>query len=272
MKTNLWVIAEKEWRDGWRNRWLLSVTVVFAIIALGITWFGASVQGQQGLVTLDATLASLSSLTVIVIPLIALLIGFDAFVGEQEQGTLLLLMTYPVSRTGWVLGKFLGQCLILTCAVLVGFGGPFIFLAWQQPTADLLPAIGIFLSSALLLGAVFIALAHSVSLLVSEKARAAGLALLAWFFLTLLYDLALLAILVRSAGWMNPLALKVALLANPTDLFRIINLLTLESNGAGVLASLSQMQFGLLLLYALLAGWTALLLGMSTILLKRKRL
>ena len=86
------IVAGKEWRDGWRNRWLLAITIVFALMSLGISWFGSVAMGQVGPSPLPATIASLSSLAVLVMPLIALLLGYDAFVGEQEQGTLLLLL------------------------------------------------------------------------------------------------------------------------------------------------------------------------------------
>lgn len=271
MNKNLFVIAEKEWRDGWRNRWFLSVTLIFALIAFGITWFGSATQGQSGLVSLDATLASLSSLTVIVIPLIALMIGFDAFVGEQEQGTLLLLFTYPVSKLGWIFGKFLGQFSILFIAIVLGFGCPFLFLAFEQSSAEFWLAVLTFLSSSALLGATFLTLAHFLSLLVNEKAKAAGLALFCWFFLTLLYDLALLAVIVGTAGWLSPFAFKLSLLANPTDIFRIINLVNLNSEGSGVLASIEQMNFSLWPLYGLLGIWIALLMLMSLFVLTKKR-
>ena len=39
---------------------------------------------------------SLSSLTIFLVPLIALLLSHDAIVGEAERGTLLLLLSYPV--------------------------------------------------------------------------------------------------------------------------------------------------------------------------------
>ena len=42
-------------------------------------------------------------------PLIALLLSYDAIVGEVERGTMMLLLTYPVARWQVVLGKFLGH-------------------------------------------------------------------------------------------------------------------------------------------------------------------
>ena len=45
---------------------------------------------------MPATVASLTSLATFLMPLIALLLAYDAIVGEEEGGTLLLLLTYPL--------------------------------------------------------------------------------------------------------------------------------------------------------------------------------
>ena len=44
-----------------------------------------------------SSIVSLSSLTIFLLPLIALLISYDAVVGEMERGTMLLLLSYPVA-------------------------------------------------------------------------------------------------------------------------------------------------------------------------------
>ena len=43
-------------------------------------------------------------------------------VGEVEAGTMLLLLSYPVSRIEVILGKFLGGSAIISFATLVGYG------------------------------------------------------------------------------------------------------------------------------------------------------
>jgi Cu-processing system permease protein len=65
------VIASKEWRDRLRNRWVLAVALVFAVFALAIAYFGAAQQGQVGFHGIEATIASLASLVIYLVPLIA---------------------------------------------------------------------------------------------------------------------------------------------------------------------------------------------------------
>ncbi len=271
MHIKVWIVAAKEWRDGWRNRWVIGATLIFAVMALGITWFGGVVNGQSGVLPLAATIASLSSLTVLVVPLIALLLGYDAFVGEQEQGTLLLLLTYPLKKIDLILGKFLGQLAILFVATLIGFGSAAVAFSWNNVSWSVIQTFLVFILSATLLGAVFLTLAHGLSLWVSEKAQAAGLALLVWFSLTLLYDLALLALLVGREGWLNESVLTGLLMFNPTDLFRLINLVSIDAQGIGVLASLGQMNISLPALYACLMVWIAASLALSLLRFHQKK-
>ena len=118
----IWHIARKELADGLRNRWLLAISLLFALLAVGIAWFGAAAAGQVGFTSIPATIASLASLATFLMPLIALLLAYDAIVGEDEGGTLLLLLTYPLGRGQILLGKFIGHGMILALATLIGFG------------------------------------------------------------------------------------------------------------------------------------------------------
>lgn len=81
----IWTIARKELSDSFRNRWLVAISLVFATLALGIAWFGAAASGQVGYASTPATIASLASLGIFLIPLIALLLAYDAIVGEEEE-------------------------------------------------------------------------------------------------------------------------------------------------------------------------------------------
>lgn len=182
--SNVLIVAHKEFRDGLRNRWVLAISIMLGLLAIGIAYFGAAASGAVGFTSLPTTIVSLSSLAVFLIPLIALLLAYDAVVGEQHQGTLLLLLTYPLLRRELLLGKFLGHGMILAVATLLGFGVAGLVIAVSADTiepAELFQSLGLFILSAILLGWVFIALAYLVSTAVVEKSRAAGLALLAWF-------------------------------------------------------------------------------------------
>ncbi|MFW3616843.1 ABC transporter permease [Billgrantia antri] len=259
-------LAGKEFRDGMRNRWVLAITLVLALLAVGIAWFGAAASGGLGFTSLATTLVSLATLAVFLIPLIALLLAYDAVVGEQEAGTLLLLLTYPVSRTSLLLGKFLGHGLILGSATALGFGiASAVIAVGAEGVAlgELAAGMGLLIASSVLLGWVFIAFAYLISVWVSEKARAAGLALVVWFLFVLVFDLGLLALLVsvkQGGDWLPWL-----LLLNPTELFRLINLAGFEAarSYTGLTSIAEGGAFRPAVLLPLLTAWVLVPLGLA---------
>lgn len=233
----IWNIARKEFSDGMRNRWLLAISLLFAVLAVGIAWLGAAASGQLGFTSIPATIASLASLATFLVPLIALLLAYDAIVGEDEAGTLMLLLTYPLGRGQLLLGKFVGHGLILALATLIGFGCAALAIAVLVTDVDLgllAWAFARFMLSSTVLGWVFLAMAYVLSSRSSEKSSAAGLALGLWFLFVLVFDLALLALLVLSQGKFNPDLLPWLLLLNPTDVYRLINLSGFEGSGSAV--------------------------------------
>ncbi len=182
---SLLIVAGKEFRDGLRNRWVLAITLVFGLLAIGLAYFGAAASGQVGFTQVSTTIVSLSSLAVFLIPLIALMLAYDSIVGEDEQGTLLLLLTYPMSRVEILVGKFLGHAAILGVSTLVGFGvaGAIIAaLGSVEQLGELVAALALFILSAMLLGWAFIGFAYLISVSVAEKSKAAGIALVVWSF------------------------------------------------------------------------------------------
>ncbi|MFB1011694.1 MAG: ABC transporter permease subunit [Thiopseudomonas sp.] len=259
-------IARKEFSDGLRNRWMLAISLLFAVLAVGIAWFGAAASGQVGFTSIPATIASLASLATFLMPLIALLLAYDAIVGEEEGGTLMLLLTYPLTRSQLLLGKFLGHGMILGLATLIGFGSAALAIAVlvQDVSISLLvSSFGRFILSSTLLGLVFLAFAYVLSSKASEKSTAAGLALGVWFLFVLVFDLALLTILVVSEGKVSPELLPWLLLLNPADVYRLINLAGFEAGaqGLGVMALASDLPVGLPVLWLCLLGWAGLILA-----------
>lgn len=274
---SIWTIARKELSDSFRNRWLVAIALVFAILALGIAWFGAAASGQVGYGSTPATIASLASLGIFLIPLIALLLAYDAIVGEEEGGTLLLLMTYPLSRSQLLLGKFLGHGFILALATLIGFGVAGIAIAVLVDgisVATLAGAMLRFIVSTMLLGWGFLALAYVVSVRVSEKPIAAGLALAIWFFFVLIFDLVLLGVLVASEGKFSADLLPWLLMLNPTDIYRLLNIIAFGDAAqlSGVLSLGADLPMGAVGLWCGLVLWFVVPLGAALLLFKNRRI
>jgi Cu-processing system permease protein len=223
----IFTIAFKELRDRLRNRWVLAVAAVFTALALVIVYFGGAQQGAVGMRSIEFTIASLVSLVIYLIPLIALLLGFDAVVGERERGSLDLLLSLPVTRLEVLLGKYLGLAAALSLSTLGGFGLVAILLATQIGTAGLEPFMS-FMFSSVLLGLAFLSLAVMLSVLARDRARASGLAIALWFFFVLVFDLVLLGLLVVGCGESGSEWFPYLLMFNPADVFRILNIFSLD--------------------------------------------
>ena len=269
------VIAGQEFRVGLRNRWIVATTLLLAALALSLTLLGSTPTGTVGVDPLAVVVVSLASLTIFLLPLIALLLSFDAVVGEQERGTLILLLAYPVARWEVVVGKFLGHAAILAVATVAGYGCALAALLLRDGIggANWL-AFAAMVGSSILLGAAFLALGGLASVVVRERATAAGLAVAVWLVFVLLYDTALLGILVADQGRIvGPAVLDALLLLNPTDAYRLLNLT--GSSEVSVYAGMAGPgESGLppWLLVTALVAWIALPLGLATALFSRRQL
>jgi Cu-processing system permease protein len=234
----LWILTMKELRDGFRNRWIAAAIIVLGILALVLSVLGSAPTGSVSVSELDVSVISLASLSVYLIPLIALMLSFDAMVGELERGTMMLLLTYPVTRWQVIMGKFLGHVLILFIAILGGYGGAVIVMTlvtgggtegWQ--------AYVVMMASSMLLGAIFIALGYLVSVLVKERATAVGAAIGLWLVFVVLYDLLLFGALTMDKDQLIGQQLfSMLMLVSPTDSYRVLNLSSFEgvSEAAGM--------------------------------------
>lgn len=218
--------AASEFRIALRNRWVAIATALMVLFSLVLAATGAAPTGDVGVDPLSVTVVSLTSLAVYLVPLLALLMSFDAIAGEVERGTLPLLLTYPVSRLQILLGKLLAHLAILTLALVLGYGAAGVMAFITDPASvKALPSLWRLIWTSVLLGAAFLGLGYTLSSLSRRPSGAAGLAMGLWLLFVVLYDLGLLAMVVTDGGGaLTTHVLPVALLANPADAFRLFNL------------------------------------------------
>ena len=223
-----------EFRIALRNRWVAISIAMMALFSLVLSAAGSSATGTIGADRLSVVVASLTSLAVYLVPLVALLMSFDAIAGEVERGTLPLLLTYPVSRAEILLGKLLAHLAILTLAVAVGYGIAAVAALAVDPAAVAgLSSLWRLMWSSVLLGATFLGVGYAASAVARRPSGAAGLAIGLWLGLIVLYDLGLLAAIVAdNGGVFTTRVFPVALLANPADAFRLYNLAASQATSA----------------------------------------
>jgi Cu-processing system permease protein len=220
------LLASAEFQEGLRNRWVLCSVMLLATLAFSLALLGSSPIGETRISALNVTTVSLASLSVYLIPLIALTLSYDAIVGERERGTLLLLLTYPIRRWQVIAGKFLGHLAIIATAVILGYGatGTYLALATDIHPGDWAMFFSM-VASSLILGGVFVALGYLISVTVSSRATAAGIAVACWLFIVVVYDLLLLGLVLNDSGHRISTDLfGTLLLLNPADVYRLFNL------------------------------------------------
>ncbi|MFC3874399.1 ABC transporter permease [Neisseria musculi] len=258
----VWIITGKEIRDSLRNRWVLAATLLLAALALSLGFLGSAPTGAVKADPLTVTVVSLSSLSIFLIPLIAMLLSYDALIGEIERGTMALLLSYPISRAQVLAGKFAGHLIILTLATSAGYGlagialqlagGGFDSGAWQ-------PFL-LLIAASVLLGAAFLAMGYLISAKVKERGTAAGTAIGVWLFFVVIFDMTLLGILAADTGQMiTAPILETVLLFNPADIYRLLNLTGYENTAmyAGMAGLSGQLSLGRPVLLAAQLLWIA---------------
>lgn len=270
------IIAAKEIQEGLRNRWVLATTLLLAALALSLTFLGSAPTGNVGAGALDIVVVSLSSLTIFLLPLIALLISHDAIVGEMERGTMILLLSYPVGRYQIVLGKFCGHVLILAFATVIGYGvaAGALAISGAAVLAASWYAFAWMIGTSIMLGAAFVAIGYLISSLARDRGTAAGASVGVWLIMVLVFDMALLGLLVVDQGkTVSASMLEQLLFLNPTDIYRLANLTGFNvsqfSGMAGLAGSAGVSTLALLIGMAL---WIAVPLGLATASFARREL
>jgi Cu-processing system permease protein len=227
-------LAGSEFRIAIRNRWVTIVIAVMVLFSLVLSAAGSAPSGALGSDRLSVTVASLTGLAVYLVPLVALLMSFDAVAGEVERGTLPLMLTYPVSRASVLCGKFLAHLGILALALAAGYGAAAASaFAVDSAAAGGLPSLFRLFWSSLLLGGTFLGIGYAVSAYAQRPGAAAGLAIGVWLVLIVLFDLGLLAAIVADDGGAFTTGIfPWLLIGNPADAFRLFNLAASEATAA----------------------------------------
>lgn len=271
-------VVKKEIKDSLRNRWVIATTILLAGLALSLGFLGSSPAGGNVKADLlTVMVVSLSSLSIFLIPLIAMLLSHDALIGEIERGTMALLLSYPISRTQVLIGKFIGHLCVLALATTVGYGlaGLAIQLSHGSLGGSGWKPMLLLIVASILLGASFMSMGYLISAKVKERATAAGIAIGVWLFFVVIFDMAILGILVADTKQLiTPALLNIVLLLNPTDIYRLLNLTGYESTAmyagmAGLSGQLS-VSYGVLIIMQIV--WIVLPFAVAVMIFRKRQI
>ncbi|WP_436930781.1 ABC transporter permease [Halosimplex halobium] len=260
-------VAQRAFDTVVRTRTYLAVAVVYGFIVVGLP-VASGVSGYLPLV-LD-----LLTPVEVLVPLVAFGFGSWSVLADARSGELDVIRTFPLDRSTYVLGTFLGRAVGLLAAVLA----PLVVLGISIPFLRE-PATGVFASHATVDSPVYLvrfvaltaayalvslALAMAVSSLARSRRTVVAAATVATLAVVIGIDAAVILGLVHGIVGADSLGLVVAL--SPTGAFRglilstavdgIVSTGTPAANAAASVAGLT-IWFILAFVVATLAAWSS---------------
>jgi Cu-processing system permease protein len=193
-----------------RTRFILLYT---ALLLIG-TFAMFQIDSDPGKVVM-----SLLNVVLMVVPLVSIVFTTIHFYNSYEF--IELMLAQPINRKVVFLGEYLAVTSSLCMAFAVGIGLPIVIYG---PSASGLSLI--FCGIALTM--VFVSMAFLASVLTRDKAKAIGIALLFWFYFSLIYDGFLLWFVYAFADYPLEKITLTLIALNPVDLARVIMLLQLD--------------------------------------------
>ncbi len=218
------VIFRKEVQDAVRSRWMVTFSLIFGLVALVLSLVQAtsdsiSVQG------FNRTTAALTNLSLLLVPLLALVVGAGAVAGERERGSWTLLLSQPITVRQLMVGKYLGLMVAIWGTIMLGFGGAGMLVALVSPITDLSHYLVFSLLSAVLAAAT-LSIGMLISVFSDTRLKASSQALIVWFVFVVMYDLAAVGVALSLSA--SGRALLIAVMANPVESIRIFFIMSLE--------------------------------------------
>lgn len=218
----------------------------------------------------DASKVVLSLLNVVlmVVPLISIVFTTIHFYNSYEF--IELMLAQPVNRRAVFMSEYLSVAVSLCLAYCAGIGIPALLFGAVGSVITLL-----FTGTVLTL--VFVSLAFLSSVLTRDKAKAIGVALLFWFYFSLLYDGLLLWVVYSYSDYPLEKITLTLIAFNPVDLARIIMLLQLDISALMGYTGAFYKEFfgsgtGMLFSVSILMMWIAVPLWISVRIFSRKDL
>lgn len=195
-----------------RNRIILGYTAL--LLAISLTVLNLEDNSAKALL-------SLLNIVLIVLPLVSIIFSTIYYYNSVEF--IELLVCQPLKRIRILLSLYGGLSFSLLIAFWAGVGIP-LLLYDHSGAGYLLLLTGSFLTL------IFSALAMMGSILTRDKARGIGVAIMLWFYFSVLYDGLVLFLLFQFSDY--PLEKPSIVLAslNPIDLSRILLLLQTDNS------------------------------------------
>ncbi len=212
----VWGILTFTFREAIRTKWIITFGAIFFLLAVDIPDLYLAAAGNLPPEYLPQNLADLLSVTFPLIPLLALPMGAITIVDERESGTLQYLLSNPVTKAEFFLGRSVGLLLATTTVIVIGFGAASM-VVYSTGISNYYPIIIIMLFAGLL-NAAMLGIALIISEFSKRKATAMGIGIMAWFLLAVVSSLDQLVIAINLK--LGAVAALVVVLMDPVETAR----------------------------------------------------
>lgn len=183
-----------------------------ALLLISVSVFNISETPEKAVI-------SLLNIEMIVLPLICGVFSTIYFYNSSEF--IELLVAQPIRRKTIFVSILSALITALSSAFLIGIGIPLLI---YSPTTT----AALFVLSGIVLTACFTSFALVAAVFTRDKARGIGVAILTWFYFTLIYDGIILFLLFQFSDYsLENFVIALACL-NPVDLVRILVLLKID--------------------------------------------
>ncbi|MGN5955495.1 ABC transporter permease subunit [Sphingobacterium lactis] len=193
-----------------RNKTILFYTVLLFVLSISV--FSMENNYEKGLV-------SLLNIVLFVVPLVSIV--FSSIYLYNSAEFINLLVSQPLKREIIWLSIFIGLAGAISLSFFVGVGIPIFLYAFSGSGLTLL-------GCGLLLSVIFVAIAMWTSVLIRDKSKGIGLAILLWLYFGLLFDALVLFLLFQFSDYPIENMMVALSMFNPIDISRILILLQLD--------------------------------------------
>jgi Cu-processing system permease protein len=193
-----------------RSKIIIGYTLFLFVVSLSV--FNLEDSSGKGL-------TSLLNIMLIIVPLVSII--FSTIYIYNSAEFIELLVSQPLKRSTLWMSEFIGLSCAMSLAYLIGAGIPILL---YQPDE-----VGItMIATGILLSIIFVSIALLASVKTRDKAKGIGLAILLWFYLSIIFDGIVLFILFQFEDYPMEKPMLVLTALNPIDLSRIFILMKMD--------------------------------------------
>jgi len=251
-------------------RWFVWYVAVFLVGGGVFALFGLEGTVVDGYRGFARAVAGLVHLSLVIVPIMALLPAIGVIADDRESGELEYTLAQPVTFGDVYVGKWIGTLVAVTLTVMIGFAAMAGLAVIRGMPARVATGLLVFV---MLIAMVFVSTGCAIAALIPSRARAMSVGLILWLTLVALGTLGIIAMFIRMG--LSSTVLVAWSLFNPVEAFRlgVVSLLDADLSvlgpiGAQVLNRVGSQ--GTVVLAALtLLAWTLLPAGLGWLVFRR---